>query len=123
MPPTILDHVTPEMDIYDQETFGPITIVVRVSGVEEAIATANDTEYGLAGAVHGGDVKRAMEAALRIEAGHVHVNGATVQNDANAPFGGMKASGYGKFDGEAVIDEFTELKWVTIEPADQKYPL
>lgn len=123
MPPTILDHVTPEMDIYDQETFGPVTIVVRVNGAEQAVTVANDTEYGLAAAVHGGDVKRAMDIALRIEAGHVHVNGATVQNDANAPFGGVKASGYGKFDGEAVIDEFTELKWMTIEPADQKYPL
>lgn len=123
MPPTILDHVTPEMDIYDQETFGPVTIVVRVNGAEQAVTVANDTEYGLAAAVHGGDVKRAMDIALRIEAGHVHVNGATVQNDATAPFGGVKASGYGKFDGEAVIDEFTELKWMTIEPADQKYPL
>ena len=123
MPPTILDHVTSEMDIYDQETFGPVTIIVRVSDTEQAVATANDTEYGLAAAVHGGDVKRAMDVALRIEAGHVHVNGATVQNDANAPFGGVKASGFGKFDGEAVIDEFTELKWMTIEPSDQKYPL
>lgn len=123
MPPTILDHVTPDMDIYDQETFGPVTIIVRVSGPEQAISTANDTEYGLAAAVHGADVKRAMDVALQIEAGHVHVNGATVQNDANAPFGGVKASGFGKFDGEAVIDEFTELKWMTIEPSDQKYPL
>lgn len=123
MPPTILDHVTPEMDIYDQETFGPVTTVVRVAGPDQAIFTANDTEYGLAAAVHGGDVKRAMDVALQIEAGHVHVNGATVQNDANAPFGGVKASGFGKFDGEAVIDEFTELKWMTIEPSDQKYPL
>lgn len=123
MPPTILDHVTPEMDIYDQETFGPVTIVVRVTGTEQAVSTANDTEYGLAAAVHGGDVKRAMDVALQIEAGHVHVNGATVQNDAAAPFGGMKASGFGKFDGEAVIDEFTELKWMTVEPSDQQYPL
>lgn len=121
--PTILDRVTPEMDIYDQETFGPVTIVVRVSDIEEAIQTANDTEYGLAAAVHGGDVNQALDAALRIEAGHVHVNGATVQNDANAPFGGVKASGYGKFDGNAVVEEFTELKWVTIEQANQKYPI
>ncbi|MGP6173691.1 aldehyde dehydrogenase [Corynebacterium sp. A21] len=121
--PTIIDHVTPEMDIYDQETFGPVTIVVRVSGSEQAIATANDTEYGLAAAVHGADVTRALDAALRIEAGHVHINGATVQNDANAPFGGVKASGYGKFDGSAVVDEFTELKWVTIERSDQQYPI
>lgn len=123
MPATVVDNVKPGMSIYRDETFGPITTIVRVNGVEEAIATANDTEYGLAAAVHGRDSTRALEAALRIEAGHVHVNGATVQNDANAPFGGVKASGYGHFDGTAVINEFTELKWVTIERAAQQYPL
>jgi len=122
MPATIVDHVTPEMDIYDTETFGPITTVVRVKGVEEAVRVANDTEYGLAAAVFGRDTHRAYQVALRIEAGHVHVNGATVQNEAQAPYGGMKNSGYGRFDGRAVIDEFTDLRWITIEPADQQYP-
>ena len=122
MPATIVDKVSPTMTIYDQETFGPITTVVRVSGAEEAIRVANDTEYGLAAAVFGRDTSRALQVALRIDAGHVHVNGATVQNEAQAPYGGMKASGYGRFDGRAVIDEFTELKWITVEPADQQYP-
>ena len=110
------------MAIYDQETFGPITTVVRVSGVEEAVQVANDTEYGLAAAVFGSDSTRTLEVAMRIQAGHVHVNGATVQNEAQAPYGGMKGSGYGRFDGRAVINEFTELKWITIEPSDQPYP-
>ncbi|MGP6174439.1 aldehyde dehydrogenase [Corynebacterium sp. A21] len=123
MAATVVDHVKPGMSIYTDETFGPITTIIRVNGVEEAIATANDSEYGLAAAVHGKDSTRALAAALRIEAGHVHINGATVQNDANAPFGGVKQSGYGHFDGRQVINEFTELKWVTIEPADQQYPL
>ena len=122
MPATILDHVTPGMDIYDEETFGPITTVVRVQGVEEAIRIANDTAYGLSSAVFGRDVQRALAVALRIDAGSVHVNGATVQNEAQAPYGGTKHSGYGKFDGRAVIDEFTELKWITIEPQVQQYP-
>jgi acyl-CoA reductase-like NAD-dependent aldehyde dehydrogenase len=122
MPATIVDHVRPDMAIYDQETFGPITTVVRVSGVEEAVQVANDTEYGLAAAVFGADAGRALQVALRIDAGHVHVNGATVANDAQAPYGGMKNSGYGRFDGRAVINEFTELKWITIEPSDQPYP-
>jgi acyl-CoA reductase-like NAD-dependent aldehyde dehydrogenase len=122
MPATIIDRVRPDMTIYDQETFGPITTVVRVNGVEEAIQVANDTEYGLAASVFGGDSGRAFEVALRIDAGHVHVNGATVANEAQAPYGGMKASGYGRFDGRAVINEFTELKWITIEPSDQQYP-
>jgi acyl-CoA reductase-like NAD-dependent aldehyde dehydrogenase len=122
MAATIVDKVRPGMAIYDQETFGPITTVVRVSGVEEAVRVANDTEYGLAAAVFGADSSRALQVAMRIQAGHVHVNGSTVQNEAQAPYGGMKASGYGRFDGRAVINEFTELKWITIEPSDQPYP-
>lgn len=122
MPATIIDRVRPEMDIYDQETFGPITTVVRVSGVEEAVQVANDTEYGLAAAVFGADSTRALQVAMRIQAGHVHINGATVQNEAQAPYGGMKNSGYGRFDGRAVINEFTELKWITLEQSDQQYP-
>jgi acyl-CoA reductase-like NAD-dependent aldehyde dehydrogenase len=122
MPATIVDKVSPEMSIYDQETFGPITTVVRVSGVEEAVQVANDTEYGLAAAVFGADSTRALQVAMRIQAGHVHVNGATVQNEAQAPYGGMKNSGYGRFDGRAVINEFTELKWITVEQSDQQYP-
>jgi acyl-CoA reductase-like NAD-dependent aldehyde dehydrogenase len=123
MPATIVDHVKPGMKIYDEETFGPITTVVRVKGVDEAVAVANDTAYGLSAGVFGGDVHRAFTAALRIDCGSVHVNGATVQNEAQAPYGGMKDSGYGRFDGRAVIDEFTELKWITIEPAVQQYPV
>ena len=122
MPATILDRVTPAMLIYDEETFGPITTVVRVQGVEEAIRVANDTVYGLSSGVFGRDVHRALAVALRIDAGSVHVNGATVQNEAQAPYGGTKHSGYGKFDGRAVIDEFTDLKWITIEPQVQQYP-
>jgi acyl-CoA reductase-like NAD-dependent aldehyde dehydrogenase len=122
VPATILDHVTPAMQIYDEETFGPITTVVRVQGVEEAIRVANDTAYGLSAAVFGRDVHRAYTVALRIDSGSVHVNGATVQNEAQAPYGGTKHSGYGKFDGRAVIDEFTDLKWITIEPQVQQYP-
>ncbi|MGX1101157.1 aldehyde dehydrogenase [Amorphus sp. MBR-141] len=122
MSATIVDHVTAAMRIYDEETFGPCTVVVRAKDTEDAIRIANDTEYGLSAAVFGRDVTRALDAAMRIDAGCCHVNGSTVQNEAQAPYGGMKASGYGRFDGRAVIDEFTELKWVTIEPADQAYP-
>jgi acyl-CoA reductase-like NAD-dependent aldehyde dehydrogenase len=123
MEATIVDHVKPGMTIYAEETFGPVTTIVRVSGLDEAIRIANDTEYGLAAAVFGRDVLRAFEVAKQIDAGHVHVNGATVQNEPQAPYGGMKSSGYGRFDGRAVIDEFTELKWVTLEPANQPYPI
>ena len=122
MAATIVDHVKPGMEIYDEETFGPVTTVVRVSGVDEAIRVANDTDYGLSAAVFGRDATRALEVARRIDAGCVHVNGATVQNEPQAPYGGMKNSGYGRFDGSAVIEEFTEIKWITVEPSDQPYP-
>lgn len=123
MSATIVDHVTPEMQIYDEETFGPITTIVRVADTESAVKAANDTIYGLSAAVFGRDTTRALNVARRIDSGSVHINGSTVQNEPQAPYGGMKASGYGRFDGRAVIDEFTELKWVTIEPASQPYPI
>ena len=123
MPATIVDHVKPNMKIYDEETFGPITTVVRVNGDQEAITVANDTAYGLSSAVFGRDVTRALNVAMQIDTGSCHVNGSTVQNEAQAPYGGTKDSGYGRFDGRAVIDEFTELKWITLEPASQQYPV
>jgi salicylaldehyde dehydrogenase len=122
MPATILDHVNASMKIYDEETFGPITVVVRVKTAADAVAVANDSAYGLSSGVFGRDVNRALAVAMELEYGSVHVNGSTVQNEAQAPYGGTKNSGYGRFDGRAVIDEFTELKWLTIEPQEQQYP-
>lgn len=122
MGPTLVDYVRRDMAIYDEETFGPVTTVVRVKGAEQALEVANDTVYGLSSSIFSADVTRALELASRLDAGCVHINGATVQNEAQAPYGGMKHSGYGRFDGSAVIEEFTEVKWVTIEPAHQTYP-
>jgi salicylaldehyde dehydrogenase len=122
MPATILDHVTPEMKIYDEETFGPVTTVVRVRDTDHAVEVANDTAYGLSSAVFGTDVQRTLSVAMRIESGACHINGPTVQNEAQSPYGGTKQSGYGKFDGRAVIDEFTDLKWITISPDSRQYP-
>jgi acyl-CoA reductase-like NAD-dependent aldehyde dehydrogenase len=122
MGPTLVDRVTREMSIYDEETFGPVTTIVRVKGAEQALAVANDTAYGLSSSIFSRDVTRALELAGRLDAGCVHINGATVQNEPQAPYGGMKKSGYGRFDGSAVIEEFTEVKWVTVEPSNQPYP-
>jgi acyl-CoA reductase-like NAD-dependent aldehyde dehydrogenase/ABC-type branched-subunit amino acid transport system ATPase component len=122
MPATILDHVTPKMRIYHEETFGPVKCVVRVDGVEQAIACANDNEYGLSAAVFGRDIARAMEVAKRIESGICHVNGPTVHDEAQMPFGGVKGSGMGRFGGKAGIHEFTELRWITVQTQPRHYP-
>jgi vanillin dehydrogenase len=123
MDATVLDHVTPAMRIYSEESFGPVVAVIRVRGVEEAVRVANDTEYGLSSAVFGRDVKRAMDVALRIESGICHVNGPTVHDEAQMPFGGVKASGYGRFGGTAAIHEFTELRWITVSSGPGNYPI
>ncbi|BAT61521.1 vanillin dehydrogenase [Variibacter gotjawalensis] len=123
MSATVVDHVTSGMRIYGEESFGPVVSVVRVKGVEEAIRVANDTEYGLSASVFGRDIARALDVAKRIESGICHVNGATVHDEAQMPFGGTKASGYGRFGGKAGIAEFTELRWITIETGPQQYPI
>jgi vanillin dehydrogenase len=123
MDATVLDHVTPSMRLYGEESFGPVAAIVRVGGVEEAIRVANDTEYGLSAAVFGRDVTRAMQVARRIESGICHINGPTVHDEAQMPFGGVKASGYGRFGGKAAIAEFTELRWITISSGHGHYPI
>ena len=122
LPATIVDHVTPNMRIYGEESFGPVVTVVRVGSTEEAIRVANDTEYGLAAAVFGRDIARALAVARRIESGICHINAPTVHDEPQMPFGGMKASGYGRFGGKAAIDEFTELRWITIQTGPRPYP-
>jgi acyl-CoA reductase-like NAD-dependent aldehyde dehydrogenase/ABC-type branched-subunit amino acid transport system ATPase component len=119
---TVVDRVTPSMRIYSEESFGPVKSVIRVKGVEEAIKIANDTEYGLSAAVFGKDVVRALAVAKRIQSGICHINAPTVHDEGQMPFGGTKASGYGRFGGKAAIDEFTELRWITIQTGPHPYP-
>ena len=122
MDATVLDHVTPAMRIYSEESFGPVAAIIRVDGADEAVRVANDSEYGLAAAVFGRDVSRALNVAKRLESGICHINGPTVHDEAHAPFGGMKASGYGRFGGMAAVPEFTELRWITISSQPGRYP-
>ncbi|RWY73099.1 aldehyde dehydrogenase [Rhizobium leguminosarum] len=119
---TLLDHVTPEMRVYAEESFGPVKPIIRVTSEEEAIRIANDTEYGLSSAVFSRNVQRAMAVAARIESGICHINGPTVNDEAQMPFGGVKGSGYGRFGGKAAIAEFTDLRWITVEDSAQHYP-
>ena len=122
MPATLLDHVTPAMRIYHEETFGPVKAIVRVRNTEEAIACANDNEYGLSAAVFGADTARAFNVARKIDSGICHVNAPTVHDEAQMPFGGVKGSGMGRFGGRAGIHEFTELRWITIQTQPRHYP-
>ncbi|MCO5397939.1 aldehyde dehydrogenase [Ralstonia soli] len=122
MPATLLDHVTPDMLIYAEESFGPVKGIVRVNGDDAAIACANDNAYGLSSAVFSRDVARAMNVARRIESGICHINGPTVHDEAQMPFGGVKASGFGRFGGRAGVAEFTELRWMTVQTTPRHYP-
>ncbi|MCK9508823.1 MAG: aldehyde dehydrogenase [Pigmentiphaga sp.] len=122
MPATVLDRVTPDMDIYSEESFGPVKPIVRVNGVDEAVECANDTEYGLSSAVFGRDIARAMNVSRRIQSGICHINGPTVHDEAQMPFGGVKSSGIGRFGGAAGIHEFTDLRWITVQTTPRHYP-
>ncbi len=121
--PTVLSGVTQEMRIYAEESFGPVVTIVAVDGDEEAIRAANDTEYGLSAAVFATDVDRALEVARRIESGICHVNSSTVHDEPQMPFGGVKASGWGRFGGKAALEEFTELRWMTVQQTARHYPI
>lgn len=123
MQTAVLDHVTPAMRLYGEESFGPVAAVMRFHDIEEAISLANDTEYGLSSAVFGRDVVRALDVAQRIESGICHINASTVHDEGQMPFGGVKASGWGRFGGQAAIAEFTDLRWITVQTAAQHYPI
>lgn len=122
MPATLLDHVTSAMDIFYEETFAPVKAIVRVQNTEQAIAIANDNEFGLSAAVYGRDTARAWQVAARIESGICHINGPTVHDEAQMPFGGVKSSGYGHFGGQAGIDAFTDTRWITMQTTPRHYP-
>jgi benzaldehyde dehydrogenase (NAD) len=118
----VVDRVTPQMQLFREESFGPQVSITRVKSVDEAVTLANDTEYGLSAAVFGRNLARALDVARRIDSGICHVNGPTVHDEAQMPFGGVKGSGYGRFGGKAAIDEFTELRWITVQTGERHYP-
>ena len=123
MPAHVIDKVTPEMRLFREESFGPVVAIIRARDEEQAIELANDTEYGLSASVFTRDIARGLKIARRIQSGICHVNGPTVHDEAQMPFGGMKASGYGRFGGKAGIDAFTELRWITVETEPGHYPI
>ncbi len=123
MPAHVLDRVTPAMKLFRDESFGPVVGIARARDEAHAIELANDTEYGLSAAVFTRDTARGLRVAKLIKSGICHINGPTVHDEAQMPFGGVKSSGYGRFGGKAGIDSFTELRWVTIETQPGHYPI
>jgi benzaldehyde dehydrogenase (NAD) len=120
---TVIDGVTTAMNLYRDESFGPITAMIRAKDEADAIVKANDSEYGLSAAVFTRDTARGLRVARQIRSGICHVNGPTVHDEPQMPFGGTGASGYGRFGGKAGIDSFTELRWITIETQPGHFPI
>ena len=122
VPPHVFADVTNDMEVARNELFGPVAPIIKVKGEEEALRVANDTEYGLSSAVISGDTARGLRFALRLEVGMTHINGASVDDKPNCPFGGEKNSGIGRFGSDWVIQELTTDHWVTVQHAPRAYP-
>ncbi|WP_226016477.1 aldehyde dehydrogenase [Novosphingobium sp. FKTRR1] len=123
MPAHVIDKVTPAMKLFRDESFGPVVAIVRARDEAHAIELANDTDYGLSAAVFTRDIARGMRVARQVQSGICHINGPTVHDEAQMPFGGTKASGHGRFGGKAGVDAFTELRWITFETLPGHYPI
>ena len=120
---TVIDHVSTAMRVHSEECFGPIVGISRVETVDEAISLANSHEQGFAAAIFTADLTLALRMALELETGICHINDATVLDRPDMPFGGVKASGYGRFGGLSALDEFTELRWITASSGTRRYPI
>lgn len=123
MQASVVANVTQDMRIWSEESFGPVVCLIRANDDDHAIELANDTDYGLTAAVYGSDISRAMKVADAIEAGMCHINGPTVYDEPQMPFGGVQNSGYGRFGGTFGIDSFTEVKWLTINSEPIHFPI
>jgi benzaldehyde dehydrogenase (NAD) len=110
------------MRIWHEESFGPVKSIIRVKDEAEALAVANESEYGLSSAIYSRDSARAWNLAQNLQTGICHINGPTVHDEAQMPFGGCKSSGYGRFGGRAGIAEFTELRWITLQTVPRELP-
>jgi acyl-CoA reductase-like NAD-dependent aldehyde dehydrogenase len=123
MPAHVVDGVTAAMKLFRDESFGPVVGIIHAKDEADAIRLANDSEYGLSAAVFTRDTARGLLVAKQIRSGICHVNGPTVHDEAQMPFGGVGASGYGRFGGRQGIDSFTETRWITIETGPGHFPI
>ncbi|PLC53479.1 aldehyde dehydrogenase [Pollutimonas nitritireducens] len=122
LPPHLFCNVDPSWSIAKEESFGPVLPIIKSQNEQHALELANDTEYGLSSAVFTRDLERGVRFARGIVAGMTHINGMSVDDQTNAPFGGEKNSGLGRFNGDWAIDEFTRAQWITLQYEPRKYP-
>ncbi|RFU88381.1 aldehyde dehydrogenase family protein [Streptomyces triticagri] len=121
--PTVLTGLPVDSPVLRQEIFGPVALLIPFDGEEHAVRLANDTLYGLGGAVHTADVERGVRFARRVETGMFHVNDATVQDDPSVAFGGERNSGLGRLNGDSAVDAFTTQKWISVQHGRAGFPL
>ncbi|WP_175407480.1 aldehyde dehydrogenase family protein [Streptomyces sp. TRM64462] len=120
--PTVLTDLPAGAAVLRQEIFGPVALIIPFDGEDEAVRIANDTPYGLSGAVHTGDVERGVRLARRVHTGMIHINDGTVHDEPIVPFGGEKHSGIGRLNGEATVEAFTTQKWISIQHGRSRFP-
>ncbi|MEU7023381.1 aldehyde dehydrogenase family protein [Streptomyces sp. NPDC046203] len=120
--PTVLTGLPADSPLLGQEVFGPVALIVPFDGEDDAVRIANDTPYGLSGAVHTGDIERGVRVAKRIHTGMIHINDGTVHDEPIVPFGGEKHSGVGRLNGDAMIAAFTTQKWISIQYDRSTFP-
>ncbi len=121
--PTVLTGVTQDMPAASQEIFGPVAPILTFGTDDDAVEIANATDYGLSGSVFTGDTERGLRLARRVRTGMIHVNDMSVNDEPHVAFGGMGASGIGRFGGRWVLDAFTTSQWVSIQHQPREYPL
>jgi vanillin dehydrogenase len=119
---SVLSQVTPQMRIETEETFGPVCTVMSVDDDEQAVAIANESTYGLSAGIMTEDVRRGFDIARRLNTGIVHVNDQPVDDEPQAPFGGVGDSGYGRFGGRLALDAFSEVRWITLQQGHRPFP-
>ena len=122
VPPHVFSDVTREMDLSCNEVFGPLVGIIRAKDEDDALSIANDSMYGLSSAVFTQDMAKGLRFARGIKAGMTHINDISVNDESNAPFGGEKNSGIGRFNGEWILEEFTTLHWISVQHTPRDYP-
>ncbi|MFJ1752639.1 aldehyde dehydrogenase family protein [Kitasatospora sp. NPDC088134] len=120
--PSVLTDIPADAPILRREVFGPVALLIPFDGEDEAVRIANDTPFGLSGAVHTADVERGVRFAQRIDTGMMHVNDGTIADEAVVPFGGEKSSGTGRLNGDSSIEAFTTVKWISIQHGRSQFP-